>query len=113
MIGFRILLVVATVGIYLFTIVAVVTQGLNWPAIALQDLTALNWRTQFDFDFIVHLLLLACWIVWREGANVRAYLFGILSVVMGGMFSFPYILYATYEARGEPGVLLLGKNKID
>jgi len=66
------------------------------------------WRSQFDIDFIVHLLLLATWVTWREGANAKAYLFGLLSIVMGGMFSFPYILYATFHARGEPKALLLG-----
>jgi hypothetical protein len=72
------------------------------------DLLALGWRSQFDIDFIIHLFLLAAWVTWREGADARAYIFGFLSIVMGGMFSFPYILYATYKAGGEPKALLLG-----
>ena len=68
----------------------------------------LDWRSQFDFDFIVHLLLLATWVVWREGATAKAYLFGFLSIVMGGMFSFPYIIYVTFLARGNARQILLG-----
>jgi uncharacterized membrane protein (DUF485 family) len=106
--AFRILLTVSTLVIYMLTVIAIVAHGWNWPAIAINDLLALNWRTQFDFDFIIHLLLLASWVVWREGANARAYLFGFLSIVMGGMFSFPYIIYATYKASGKPRALILG-----
>jgi len=104
----RILLLIATMGIYIFTAKAIISNGWNWPAVAISDLQALDWRTQFDFDFIVHLLLLASWVVWREGGSVKAYVFGFLSIVLGGMFSFPYIIYATFKARAEPTALLLG-----
>jgi hypothetical protein len=104
----RIMLVASTVATYAFTVVAIMFQGWNWPAVAINDLLALDWRSQFDFDFVIHLLLLATWVVWRECANSKAYLFGFLSVVMGGMFSFPYILYATYKAQAQPRELLLG-----
>lgn len=104
----RIFLVISTVAIYAITVIASLSQGFNWPAVAIADLLALGWRSQFDIDFIVHLFLLATWVTWREGADTRAYVFGFLSIVMGGMFGFPYILYATYKARGEPKALLLG-----
>ena len=104
----RIMLVTSTVAIYALTVIAIMSQGWNWPAVAINDLLALDWRTQFDFDFIIHLLLLASWVVWREGANANAYVFGLLSIIMGGMFSFPYIILATYKARAKPRALLLG-----
>lgn len=106
--GLKILLAVSTIAIYAFTVAAIMSQGWNWPAVALTDLLALNWRSQFNFDFIVHLLLLATWVVWREGANVKAFLYGFLSIVMGGMFSFPYLVYALVKVKGEPRAFLLG-----
>lgn len=69
---------------------------------------ALNWRSQFDIDLILHLFLLAFWIAWREGLTAKGYMFGFLSIVMGGMFSFPYLIHATYRAKGEPVDFLLG-----
>jgi hypothetical protein len=102
------MLVTSTIAIYTLTVIAIMSQGWNWPAVAINDLLALDWRTQFDFDFIIHLLLLAAWVVWREGANAKAYLFGFLSVITGGMFSFPYIIFATYKAKAQPRALLLG-----
>ena len=104
----KFLLALSTAGIYTITAIAIAAQGLNWPAVAINDLLTLNWRTQFDFDFIIHLLLLATWGVWRDGANAKAYLFGFLSIVMGGMFSFPYLIYEMYQVKGNPRALLLG-----
>lgn len=104
----KIFLALSSAGIYLLTVIAISAQGWNWPAVAVNDLMALNWRTQFDFDFIIHLLILATWIVWREGATARAYLFGFLSIVMGGMFSFPYLIYVMYQDKGNPRALFLG-----
>ncbi len=104
----RLFLGLATLAIYLFTYLAITSQGLNWPAVAVGDLIALNWRSQFDVDFIVHLLLLATWVAWREGFTAKGYVFGALSIVMGGMFSFPYLIYASVKAGGDPVRLLLG-----
>lgn len=104
----RTLLLVSTIAIYLFTWTAVASSGLNWPAVAVNDLLALNWRSQFNFDFVVHLLLIATWIAWREGFTPKGNIFGILSIVMGGMFSFPYLFYASYVARGKPAQIVLG-----
>ena len=104
----RCFLVVSTSAIYLITVLAVTSSGLNWPAVAINDLMVLDWRSQFDIDLIIHLLLLATWISWREGFTPKGHLFGCLSVVMGGMFGFPYLLYATYVAKGDPVKLVLG-----
>ena len=108
MITLRIFLLVSTIAIYLFTYFAVVSQGINWPAVAIADILALNWRSQFDIDFIIHLLLLATWISWREGFSLKGHIFGFLSIVMGGMFSFPYLFHAIYVAKGDPKGVLLG-----
>lgn len=108
MTALRSFLLVSTVMIYLMTIAASANHGVNWPAVAVSDLLALNWRSQFDTDFIIYLLLGATWISWREGFTAKGHIFGFLSVVMGGMFTFPYLLYATYRAEGDPKEVLLG-----
>ena len=109
----KFLLIVSTVLIYLFTVFAIYGNGFNWPAVAINDLLSLNWRSQFNFDFIVHLVLLATWVVWREGTTKRAYLFGFLSIFLGGMFSFPYIIYASVKAKGDVSKMLLGVHAKD
>jgi len=109
----RLFLLLSTVAIYLLTIIAVKNYGFNWPAVALNDILSLNWRAQFDIDFIVYLVIFAIWVVWREGGATKAYLLGALSIFLGGMFGFPYIIYASYIARGNPKALLLGVHSKD
>lgn len=104
----RVFLIAATVAIYAFTVAAIIGHGWLWPVVAFQDLIALNWRSQFDFDFLIYLILVSVWIVWREGATSKAYAFGFLNVFMGGMFGFPYLLIESYRAKGDPKAVLLG-----
>lgn len=106
----HILLIVSTAIIYILTVTAIVGHGWLWPVVAVQDLAALNWRSQFNFDFIIYLILFSVWITWREGATVKGYVFGFLNIFLGGMFGFPYLLLATYRAEGDVKDILLGVN---
>jgi hypothetical protein len=104
----RTFLVASTVAIFAISIYAAVTKGINWPAIYFGDLLHLDWRSQFNTDFLIHLFLLATWITWREGFTAKGFLFGFLSIFMGGMFGFPYLLVVTYKEKGDPRGVLLG-----
>lgn len=90
------------------TLIASANYGINWPAVAFQDLMALNWRSQFDTDFVIYLLLGAAWITWREGFTSKGFVCAFLSVFLGGMYMFPYLLIATYRTNGELKAMLLG-----
>ena len=111
MTAFRCFLAFSTLAIYAITLVASASHGLNWPAVAVSDLLALNWRSQFDTDFILYLLVFATWIAWREGGTARGCALAVLSVVLGGMFAFPYLLRETYVADGDPLRVLLGNRQ--
>jgi hypothetical protein len=104
----RAFLLASTVLIYVMTLLASSSQGINWPAVALNDLMALDWRSQFDTDFLVYLFIGATWVTWREGFTLKGHVFAFLSVFLGGMFSFLYLLFATYQANGDPKIMLLG-----
>ena len=104
----RFFLLLSTFLIFAITIYAAAQHGFNWPAVFFADLLQLDWRSQFNIDFLIHLLLLATWVSWREGFTAKGYLFGFLSIFMGGMFGFPYLLAATYKAKGDPTKILLG-----
>lgn len=111
MTAIRTFLFISTVMIYVMSLIAAVSHGINWPAVAINDLLALNWRSQFNADFISYLLIVATWISWREGLTTKGYIFGFLSIFMGGMFTFPYLLYATCQAKGSPKEVLFGMHK--
>ena len=98
--------------IYLVTIFASFAQGINWPVVYFGDILKLDWRSQFNTDFLIHLFLLATWVSWREGFTSKGYVFGFLSIFLGGMFGFPYILVATYKAKGDLREILLGVHSL-
>lgn len=104
----RAFLLLSTVAIFAVTAYAVADGGINWPLVFFGDLVVLDWRSQFNTDFLIHLFLLATWVSWREGFTAKGHVFGFLSIFMGGMFGFPYLLHATYKAGGDPRQVLLG-----
>ncbi len=106
---FRLFLIFSSVVIFVITFIVLTANGVNWPSVFFGDILDLNWRSQFNVDFLIHLFLLATWIAWREGFTPKSYIFGFLSIFLGGMFGFLYILYATYQTNGDPRALLLGK----
>ena len=99
---------VFTVIIFAVTIGAVIRSGYNWPAAFLSDLVAINWRSQFNADLVIHLGLLGVWVAWREGGGIKGLVFGAFCVIWGGMFTFPYLLLAITRARGNMESLFLG-----
>jgi len=109
----RLFLGFSTILIYTVTVFASVNHGINWPSVAVNDLISLNWRSQFDTDFLGYLFLGATWIYWREGGATKGFIFGFLSVFLGGMFSFPYLLMTTYQAKGDLKKILLGVHGTD
>lgn len=104
----RLFLIASTIIIFVITFYAMNAKGLNWPAVFFGDLLGLDWRSQFNADFLIHLFLLATWILWREGFTLKGYVFAFLSIFLGGMFGFPYLLYQTFKAKGDPKSILLG-----
>lgn len=104
----RLFLIASTAMIYAVTVVAIVGHGWFWPVVFFHDMAAKNWRTQFDSDFLTYLILTSCWIVWREGRTIMSHFNGFLNIFMGGMFGFPYLLIATYSAKGDIKKVVLG-----
>ena len=104
-------LMISSVAIYAVTISAILKGGINWPAIYFGDLLKFGWRSQFNTDFLIHLVLLATWIAWREKFSAKGYLYAFLSIFMGGLFSFPYLAYAIHKAQGDPHLVFRGQRK--
>ncbi|MFT6123985.1 MAG: hypothetical protein ACJAW2_000646 [Shewanella sp.] len=109
MTNFRVALLISWILIMSITAYAIVQAGPNWPAIYFGDLFLGNpWRQQFNTDFLIHLFILCSWVFWREESKLKGAIYGFLSIIMGGMFGFMYILYASYQAKGNVSKILLG-----
>ncbi len=108
MAALRSFLLLATVIIFAISIYVAFTSGVNWPKVYFGDILDFGWRSQFNIDFLIHLFLLATWIAWREGFTAKGYIFAFLSIFLGGMFGFPYLIVAIAKAKGDPKAVLLG-----
>lgn len=104
----RAFLLTAILAIVAVTIYATLSVGINFPAVFFGDLLTLDWRSQINTDLILHASLLAIWVAWREGATPKGIVLGLLCLLLGAVFGFPYLLVATYRAKGDPQRLLLG-----
>jgi hypothetical protein len=67
------------------------------------------WRAQFYTDFSLHLLLVAGWIFSRSRTVAAGLLGGALAILLGALFTLPYVAVALVRSRGDPARLLLGK----
>ena len=106
----RVSLVIFSIVIFVVTIAAVAGHGVLWPKTFFSDLLVLNWRSQFNTDLVIHLGLMGWWVAWREGFSTKGYIYGVFCVIWGGMFTFPYVLMATYKAGGKLAEIFLGVN---
>jgi hypothetical protein len=66
------------------------------------------WRQQFYLDFELHLLLIAGWIAWRERPMALGLACAAATLLLGALFTLPYLLFATVRAEGSARRLLLG-----
>jgi hypothetical protein len=100
MTSLRVFLIAATLLIFTVSIYVIIMVGINWPAIYFGDLVKLDWRSQFNTDLLISLCLFFLWVAWREGFTHQGFLFGFLVMFLGFMFVCPYLLSATYHAKG-------------
>ena len=106
---FRFLLVIMSIGIICFTIIAGLNQGWDLLSVFLHDIVSMTWNGQFDFDFMCYLCLSGLWLAWRHHFSGVGILIGLIGAIMGIMLLAPYLLIASYQANGDVKILLLGK----
>ena len=89
---------------------ALTELGYNWPNVFFGDIADNTWRAQFNIDFLIHLLLFATWVVWRETSRLTGIVCGFFVIFLGGLFGFPYLLATTYRSGADTRRFLLGKH---
>jgi len=58
---------------------ALTELGYNWPDVFFGDIADNTWRARFNIDFLIHLLLFATWVVWRETSRLTGLFAGFSS----------------------------------
>jgi hypothetical protein len=104
----KMLLLAGWAAILAITLWATATMGLAGAATTFLGDLGHPWRLQFYADLELHLLVVAAWIVWRERSLALGILAAAAAILLGALFTFPYLLVASLRAGGDVRKLLLG-----
>ncbi|HEX8363845.1 MAG TPA: hypothetical protein VF603_01015 [Allosphingosinicella sp.] len=104
----RIFLILGWIAIAAVTVAAMTSLGVGgFIETVLEDVRH-PWRLQVYVDFELHLLLIGGWIAWRERPLGIGLVCAAATLVLGALFTLPYLLFATIRAEGSARRLLLG-----
>lgn len=105
---FKILLLIQTVGLLIYTLIAFQNEGANLFSVFMKNIAALSWSGQFNLDFLSYLILSGLWIMWRNKFTVKSILIGLIATVLGIVFFAPYLLWLTNKEDGDLKRVLIG-----
>ena len=104
----RLLLVLAWLLIAAVTLWALFELGLlALPRTFIADF-AHPWRAQLYLDLELQLIVFAAWTVWRERSLGAGFACAAATMLLGALFTLPYLLVASIRAKGDMRRLLLG-----
>ena len=102
------LLIIQTVGLFIYTIIAIQNDGGNFLARALEFATSLTWMGQFALDFQCYLVLSALWIAWRNKFSIKSILIAVIAMILGIIVFAPYLLFLLTKEKGNLKRVLIG-----
>ncbi len=108
-IALKALLIIQTIGLLIYTGIAIKNDGGNFLAKAIEFAGSLSWMGQFALDFQCYLMLSALWLAWRDKYSSRSILLALLAMVLGIIVFAPVLLHLLYKEKGDLKRVLLGK----
>ena len=102
------LLIIQTLALLVYTIIAIQQDGTNFLARALEFATSLTWMGQFALDFSCYLLLSGLWIMWRNQFTPSAIVFAVIAMILGIIVFAPYLLLLIQREKGDLVKVLIG-----
>ncbi|WP_350292661.1 hypothetical protein [uncultured Croceitalea sp.] len=102
------LLIVQTVGLLIYTAIAIKNDGGNFLERAQEFVFSLTWMGQFTLDFNCYLILSALWIAWRNKFTTSSILMAILASILGIIVFAPYVLFLIFKEKGDLKRVLVG-----
>lgn len=107
--GFRIGLSIAWAVLLAYTGIVIAEHGMGLLPIFFGDMARLGWPGQFNLDFTIMLGLSATWVAWRHRFSAVGLALAVVAFFGGAGFLCPYLLIASAQAKGDPRLLLLGR----
>ena len=104
---------IATIVLALVIYSSVVILQYGWGLFPLVfgDIYAVNWRGQFNADFMALLALSALWVAWRNQFTAKGLTLAVLAFFGGAPFLCIYLLVLNRMHEGHLPTILLGGNE--
>jgi hypothetical protein len=110
--GFRAILIGLWLVLAVYTGFVVSEHGLNLLPVFFGDIATVAWPGQFNLDFLCFLILSSLWTAWRNSYSALGLLLALVAFFAGAGFLLPYLLYCSFEARGDMHVVLVGTRRL-
>lgn len=107
---FRIYLALIFAAVTIYTVPVVMEHGLNLFPFFFGDMAEMGWAGQFNFDFMMMLLMSATWVAWRHGFTLNGVLLAIPAFLGGAPFLTAYLLYHSFQTD-DVATLFLGEGR--
>lgn len=112
MTAFRLWLVTIMTVLGIYTGIVISNFGFTLIPIFFGDIAKMEWPGQFNLDFSFLLTLSAIWTAWRNNFSVTGILLAPVAAFGGAMFLSIYLLYLTFETKGDAREILIGKSRL-
>lgn len=104
----RLILILLTINILIYTAITGSNHGWNLVPIFFSDIAAMGWPGQFNTDFLSFLILSMSWTMWRNNFSPVGLGLGVAALFGGIMFLAPYLLFLSFQANGNIKTVMLG-----
>lgn len=113
MTALRLLLIAMMLVLSAYTALVGLRHGWDLLPVFFGDLLRVTWPGQFNlyFFFLCLLALSALWLAWRHRYTPGGLLLAACGLFGGTAVLAPYLLIASFRARGDVRVLLLGPER--
>lgn len=95
----------------IYTSVMIFQYGWRLVPIFFGDIFAVNWRGQFNADFMAMLALSALWVAWRNQFTAKGVTLAVLAFFGGAPFLCIYLLILSRMHERHLPTILLGGNE--
>jgi len=112
MTAFRIFLLVFFAALFVYTMKVGLEHGWNLIPPFFNEVQALTWQGQFNFDFMGFLVLSAIWCAWRNNFTPFGFGLAVFSVTGGMLFLTAYLAYLSITTGGDMKTILVGSHRI-
>ena len=107
---FRTFLILALAVLLVYTAIVIQNHGISLLSVFFGDIAAMTWPGQFNFDFMLMLMLSGLWVAWRNRFSGSGLVLALFAFFGGALFLALYLLYLLRSTEGDLKTVLLGDN---